>query len=135
MGFPRRGIVGFVSSFEFFMTLKNFNDLHWIYKYDENSPEMKEFIQLIYRVKKNFTDYISLDNAVELFPNHQFNTAFPWCYTNEIVCIILTELRYNHWNQYYYSHMDDERLTQMVDWAYKEYRKNCLVNDISQDFD
>ena len=135
MGFPRRGIVGFVSSFEFFITLKNFNDLHWIYKYDEDSPEMKEFIKLIYRVKKNFTDYISLDNAVELFPNHQFNTAFPWCYTNEIVCIILTELRYNHWNQYYYSHMDDERLTQMVDWAYKEYRKNCLVNDISQDFD
>lgn len=132
--FNRRGISGFVSSFEFFITIKNFKDLHWILNYGKKSPEMEEFFNLIQRVKKKFTDYISLDDAVELFPNHKFNKDFPWCYTNEIVCIILTELKYNRWNQYYYSHMDDERLNQMIDWAYKEYRKNCLIDDISQDF-
>lgn len=134
MGIPRKGIIGFVCVFEFIAAIKKHNELTWILQCDEKSNEMKDFLKLVNKIQKIYTDNISIDKAVELFPNHQFNTAFPWGYTNEIVCIILTEFKYKPCNQYYYSQMDDERLKQMVDWAYKEYRKKCLINDISQDF-
>ena len=137
MAYPRRGngIIGLLSAYEFVWSIKKHNELKWILNCDEESYEMKEFVNITNRIRTLYTDNISMDKAVELYPNFEFNTAFPWSYCTEIVCIILSQLRYKQWNQYYYSHMDDERLIQMVDWAYKEYRKNCLINDISQDFD
>lgn len=136
MAYPRRGdgIIGLLSAYEFVCAIKKHNELKWILTYDEESNEMKEFVNITNRIRTLYTDNISMDKAVELFPNYEFNTAFPWSYCTEIVCIILNQLRYKHWNQYYFSQMDNERLTQMVEWAYKQYRESCLVNDISQDF-
>jgi hypothetical protein len=136
MAYPRTGpgIIGLLSSYEFYCAIKKHNELKWILNYDEESNEMKEFVNLTNRIRKLYTDNISMDKAVELYPNYEFNTAFPWSYCTEIVCIILDQLKYKHWNQYYFSQMDDERLIQMVEWAYKQYRMSDLENDISQDF-
>ena len=136
MAYPRKGpgIMGLISAYEFVCAINKHNELKWILNFDEESNEMKEFVNLTNRIRTLYTDNISMDKAVELYPNYEFNTAFPWSYCTEIVCIILNQLKYKHWNQYYFSQMNDERLTQMIDWAYKQYRTSCLENDISQDF-
>lgn len=137
MSFPRgknNGIMVMLSAFEFVAAIKKHDELKWILQCDEESNEMKDFLKLIKRIRKLYVDNISMDKAVELFPTYEFNTAFPWGYCNEIAYIIMAQLKYKPWNQYYYSHMNNERLTQMIEWAYKEYRKRALEESITQDF-
>lgn len=136
MGFPRRGGPGaWLSAYEFFCVVKKFPSLRWILKADEDSEELKQFMTLFNRIRKLYTDFISFNQAVELYPSYKFDIGIPWLYCKEVACIILDCMRYKPWNQFYYSQMGDERLTQMIDLANKEYKQRFLIDSISQDFD
>lgn len=137
MGFPRHkgGPGSWLSVYEFFCVVKKFPSLRWILDTDEDSEELKQFMTLFNRIRKLYTDFISFNQAVELYPTYKFDDGIPWLYCKEVTCIILDCMRYKPWNQFYYSQMGDERLSQMIDWANKEYKQRTLIDSISQDFD
>ena len=137
MGFPRQkgGPVSWLFAYEYFGVVKKFPSLRWILKTEEDSEKLKQFMTLFKRIRKLYTDFISFNQAVALYPTYKFDDKIQWFYCKEVTCIILDCMRYKPWNQFYYSQMGDERLSQMIDWANKEYKQRTLIDSISQDFD
>ena len=128
------GILNTVVSISFWFLICSFKEFAWIKKYDEDSYELNSFRRLFYRIEQMLQS-LTKNETKSLFPEYDFDIdRSPWSYIKYSTALILIELRYNHWNQYYYENMSNDCLYELVLLKIKQQCIKNKLNKIDEDF-
>ena len=134
MGIPRRRIlpIGFGRGRNY-----PFNKIEWVFNYPVCSEERKMYRRFCLRLLHDFIAKDKVKTISSLLPMNEYIERYKLVnFTPDEINVIdlLNDLKYQHWNQYYYEHMSDKKLQGLLEKIHKEKKSQLKLDNIIADF-